>query len=340
MPSSEAHPESSAAAAPAYDPANMRWIDVHQHPVLESYRTALEGIGVMGSGENPWPRWSVAAALEIMDERGIAGAMLSVGSPGAWFGNIEFTKSVVSTCNEDLARIVADQPRRFGAFGFLPLPDVAAASRAVEHVLDKLQLDGVTLLTHTDDRYVGHPDEWELYDELDRRKALVFIHPVRPPRSSLPQLQVSIGYTELVFETTRAIANLIGTGALERFSNIRFIMPHAGGTAPFLLFRLAGMEIDPMLRDRMPNGVAASLRRFYYDVAQSAAVPSLCALMKVATPEQIMFGSDYPFALRAEQVLEDTMNGVRDFEGFDTILRRKVARENAVGLLPRFADPL
>jgi predicted TIM-barrel fold metal-dependent hydrolase len=155
----------------------------------------------------------------------------------------------------------------------------------VDYALDVLKLDGINLLTHTGNRYLGHPEEDELYAALDRRGAVVFVHPVRP--QALPPVDYPAGYTELVFDTTRAIANLLCTGTLAKYPNIRFIMSHMGGVTPFLLFRLSGLDDEPKLRARFPDGVAAHLRRLYYDVAQSAAPLSFRALLEIADPSRI-----------------------------------------------------
>lgn len=213
-------------------------IDVHQHVIPDFYRSALARVGILGSGENPWPQWSMARTLELMDENGIAGVMISIASPGVYFGDVEFTRGLTRACNEALARMVGERPTRFGAMGFVPLPDVAAAAREVDYALDVLKLDGINLLTHTGDRYLGHPEEDDLYAALDRRRAVVFVHPVRP--KALPPVDYPAGYTELVFDTTRAIANLLCTGTLAKYPNIRFIMSHMGGVTPSLLFRLSG----------------------------------------------------------------------------------------------------
>jgi len=318
--------------------ASLPLIDVHQHVIPDVYRNALAEIGVMGSGENPWPQWTLARTLELMDETSIAALVISIASPGPYFGDVAFTRRLVRDCNEALARLVADRPKKFAAMGFVTLPDVGAAVREVEYALDVLKLDGINLLTHTGDRYLGEPEEDELYAELDRRRAIVFVHPVRPPLQGLPRYSFGAGYTELVFDTTRAIANLLHTGTLAKHPNIRFIMSHMGGVTPFLLFRLSGFDDDPKVRERIPDGVAAYLGRLYYDVAQSAAPLSLRALMDIADPSRIFFGTDYPFARRAEKVLKDTAAAVRGFEGFDETLRRKVAFDNARALFPRFAD--
>ena len=169
-----------------------------------------------------------------MDEHGIAGVMGSIASPGAYFGDVEFTRGLVRDCNEALARMVSWGRRIRRRWASVPLPDVAAQAREVDYVLDVSELDGINLLTHTGDRYLGHPEERQLYAALDRRRAVVFVHPVRP--QALPRSIIRPAYTELVFDTTRAIANLLCTGTLAKYPNIRFIMSHMGGVTPFLLF--------------------------------------------------------------------------------------------------------
>ena len=221
---------------------------------------------------------------------------------------------------------------------FVSLPDVEAACRDVEYALDELKLDGINLQTHTAQRYLGHSEENELYAELNRRGAVVFVHPQRPPLQGLSKFAFPAGYTELVFDTTRAIANLLYTGTLSKYPRIRFIMPHMGGVTPFLLFRLSGFDDDPKLREKIPDGVAAQLKRLYYDVAQSAAPLALRALLEIADPSRILFGTDYPSALNAEKVMRDTIQEVLKFDGFDEATRRKVMSENARAILPRFSQ--
>jgi 6-methylsalicylate decarboxylase len=316
----------------------MPLIDVHQHVIPDIYKRELARVGVLGSGENPWPAWSVVRQLELMDELGIDAVLMSIASPGAYFGDVEFTKRLVKTCNEEMAEMVADHPGKFGAMGFVSLPDVEAACRDVEYALDALKVDGINLQTHTGHRYLGHPDENELYAELDRRRAVVFVHPQRPPVLNMPQYAFPAGYTELTFDTTRAITNMLYTGMLAKYPNIRWIMPHMGGVAPFLMFRLCGLDDDPKARERIPDGVAAYLRRLYYDVAQSPSPLALRALLDVADPSRILFGTDYPSARNVEKVMRDTVAAISTFDGFDDVLRRKVMASNAQRILPRFAQ--
>lgn len=309
-------------------------IDVHQHVTPEVYRKALEGLGLKGSGEREWPQSSPQTLIEAMDRNGLAAAVISVASPGAWFGDLAFTRKLVRAVNDDLARTVADHPRRFAAVGMLSLPDVDAALADVEYALDTLKLDGLLLLTHTGDRYLGHPDDAPLYTELDRRKAVALVHPKRAETTGWPQFSFPNGYSELPFETYRAIANLHWNGMFARFPNIRWVMPHAGGVAPFLAFRLSGMDDVPAVRERSPGGIAAALKRLYFDIAQAAHPAPLSALMQVADPAHILFGTDFPFA-RNIGVIEQSIAAVNDFAGFDAALRRKVERDNALALFPR-----
>lgn len=315
----------------------MPLIDFHQHVIPEVYKSELARVGVMGSGENPWPAWSMPRMRELMDEMGIDAVVLSIASPGAYFGDIEFTRPLVRACNDVMARMVEDHPGKFGAMAFVSLPDVEAACRDVEYALDVLKLDGINLQTHTGHRYLGHPEEHELYAELDRRGAVVFVHPQRPPLHELSQFAFPAGYTELVFDTTRAIVNLLYTGTLAKYRRIRFVMSHMGGVTPFLLFRLSGFDDDPRLRDKIPEGVAVYLKRLYYDIAQSAAPLSLRALLEIADPSRVLFGTDYPSARNVEKVMRDTIHAVRTFDGFDAALRSKVMSGNAQAILPRFA---
>jgi predicted TIM-barrel fold metal-dependent hydrolase len=315
-------------------------IDTHQHPIPESYKRALASVGVGGSGENPWAEWSLDTQLALMDEVGIAAAVNSIASPGVYFGDAAFAARLARECNEGSARMVADHPHRFGAFAILPLPDVEAAIREVEHALDRLRLDGVCLLTHVGPRHLGHADEDELYAELDRRNAVVFVHPLRNQATNMPAYSYPSGMTELVLDTTRAIHNLLWNATFGKFPNIRWIMPHGGGTVPFLVYRMSAMDNRPQVRERLPGGsVRSALRTLYYDVAEVNAPGPLACLMQIADPSHILFGSDFPFSRHANpaQDLRDTIAGFEAFAGWDAATRRGIERDNALRLFPRLA---
>lgn len=315
-------------------------IDTHQHPIPEFYKRALETVGIHGSGENPWADWSQAAQLELMDQNGIAVAINSIASPGVYFGDVNFAIRLARECNEDSARAVANHPQRFGAFAILPLPDMDAALREAEYALDTLRLEGVCLLSHVGDRHLGQPQEEELYAELDRRNAIAFVHPLRNQAKNMPAYGYPSGMTELVLDTTRAIHNLLWNGTFGKFPNIRWIMPHGGGTVPFLIYRMSAMNNNPRVAANLPGGtVASALRVLHYDVAECSAPGPLKCLMEIADPSRVLFGSDFPFS-RHRTPRDDVKSHIHAFEGFDDwspTARRAIESDNALKLFPRFA---
>jgi 6-methylsalicylate decarboxylase len=318
-------------------------IDTHQHPIPDYYKRALEKVGIHGSGENPWADWSVSEQLELMDQSGIAASVNSIASPGVWFGELDFAVRLARECNEDSARMVADHPDRFGAFAILPLPDVGAAIREAEYALDTLKLEGICLLTHVDGRHLGQPEEDELYAELDRRNAVVFIHPLRNQATNMPVYNYPSGMTELVLDTTRAVHNLLWNGVFGKFPNIRWIMPHGGGTVPFLVYRMSAMNNRPKVAEHLTDGnVAKTLRGLYYDVAEICAPAPLKCLMEIAEPSRILFGSDFPFSRHRTPVrdVETMITAFEAFDGWDAPTRRGIESRNALKLFPRLARRL
>jgi predicted TIM-barrel fold metal-dependent hydrolase len=310
-------------------------IDVHHHILPDDYTAALSNIGQTNVGGVEFPKWDVGRTLEVMDTHGIATAVTSISAPGVHFGDAVFARDLARRCNEISARLVADHPQRFGALAALPLPDVTGALSEVEYALDTLGLDGVVLLASAGGRYLGDPGFDELLSELNRRRAIVFIHPTVPPGSQAEQLGIPDPILEFIFDTTRSVAHLIVSGTLERCPEIRFILSHAGGAVPYLVWRLSLMQVDPGFRERAPQGVVAYLQRLYYDTALSATPHALRSLQELVPPSQILFGSDYPFA--PEPITGASIAGLEAYDGFDDSARRAIYRENSRSLFPRLA---
>ena len=314
-----------------------RLIDIHQHYLLDEYKGALATLGIGGSAERSWPDWSPAKTDETMANAGIDAAVMSIASPGTYFGDIEFTKKLVATCNDGFARLIGDNAKRFGALGMVSLPDAAAAARDVAYVLDTLKLDGIGLVSHYDDIYVGEPDWNEFYAELDKRKAVVFVHPIRPLQGGRAIYHFPSGFVELVAASGRVIANLLATGTLENYPNIRWIIPHAGGILTSILYRLSKFETMRAFKDNVPKGVDAYLSNIYFDVAQATDPATLEALFNVAPMDRVLFGTDYPQAIDIDNVVQDTLDGLKALPAFDAAARRKIMSENALSLFPRLA---
>lgn len=308
-------------------------IDVHHHIVPEEYVSALANVGIKDSTGVPFPEWSPRTSLDLMDRFGIKTAITSISAPGVYFGDVGFARDLARTCNELSAKMIKDHPDRFGAMAVLPLPDVGGALEELEYALDTLELDGVALLSSVDDRYMGDPAYDDLFDELNRRKAVVFMHPgFAPggkPRSSLPPSLV-----EFVFETTMAVSNLLFSGTLERCPEVRFILPHAGGTIPYLALRLTLGQFWPGLQENVPQGVITYLQRLYYDTALSGSPFALRSLQELVDPSHIVFATDYPFA--PELATFATVEGLKNYDGFDEAALDSVFRGSAAALFPRF----
>ncbi len=322
-------------------PAPTRWnvrmgselyrIDVHQHVLPPEYVAALAELGIRSSGGRALPEWDVNSTLELMDRQGIAAAIVSISEPGVYFGDRGSGGDLARRCNEYCAGLVQQYPRRFGAFAILPLPDVGAALAELEYALDILKLDGVVLLSSVEGIYPGDAAFDELFAELNRRKAVVFVHPTVPVINAGLRLNLPSFLVEFVFDTTRAVANLIYSGTLERCPDIRFIVAHAGGTVPFLAYRIASGQV---MLPGAPQGVMTYLKQLYYDTAFSANPYVLRSLQELVDASHILFGSDYPFA--PEIVTGFSVRGIQDYDGFDEQARKAVERESALALFPRF----
>ncbi|HVN39548.1 MAG TPA: amidohydrolase family protein [Myxococcota bacterium] len=311
-------------------------IDVHHHVLPPEYVASLARVSVTSGGGVAFPRWDAASTLEMMDRQGIAAAVTSISAPGVHFGDDVAARGLARRCNELSARLVADHPTRFGAFAVLTLPDVKGALHELEHALDELGLDGVVLLaSQSDGRYLGDPLFDDLLAELDRRAAVVLVHPAVPKSSEALPLDLPEAMVEFTFDTTRAALNLVFRGATARFPNVRYILSHAGGTIPYLAGRIALTGALPGLRERVPDGPLPQLRRFYYDTALSATPHALRSLRELVGSDRILFGSDFPFA--PEAVARASIDGLARYDGFDDAGRRRIDGANALELLPRLA---
>ncbi len=309
-------------------------IDVHHHILPAEYVNALADVGVTTVGRVKFPTWSVETTLDLMDRHGIATAITSFSAPGVYFGDRAFARKLARRCNELSARIVSDHPKRFGAFGVIPLPDIDAALREIEYVLDTLKFDGIVLLASIGEQYQGDAEFEPVYAELHRRKAVVFIHPNIPPGYTVPKLTLPAPLIDFIFDTTRAVTNLIYSGALEKYPDIAFILSHAGGAAPYLAWRIAlfsGMQ--PGLGEKAPKGAIAYLQQLYYDTALSAVPYALRSLQELIDSSHILFGSDWPFA--PEPITDATVKGLNAYDGFSAQDRAAIERGNALRLFPR-----
>jgi 6-methylsalicylate decarboxylase len=269
-------------------------IDVHAHYLPDRYRAALLAAGHdRPDGFPQMPGWSAREHVDAMDRLGIATSLLSISSPGVYFGDETAARELAREMNEIGRRAVVDHPGRFGLFASLPLPDVDAAIAEIAYCCDRLDVDGFALLTNVGGTYLGD-SSWEpVFRELNRRGTRVFVHPTSPAcweRTSLGRPRPML---EFFFDTTRAVVDLVLAGTIARHTDVEFVIPHAGATLPLIVDRVGVfarlLEVDSSV------DVLRDLARLHYDLAGFPVPRQLDALLTITTLEHLHYGSDYPF---------------------------------------------
>jgi predicted TIM-barrel fold metal-dependent hydrolase len=312
-----------------------RRIDFHFHLIPQFYKDAAYESGT-GPAIGRYPDWSPERALELMDANGIEVALMSLAQPGVQFGDRGQAVALAQRCNDYTAELHAKWPRRFGGFAVLPMWDMAEAVDEIARSLDALRLDGVCLFASYGEKFLGDPVFDPVLQALADRDAVVFVHPALHPSSRTLDLPWPGFMMEYLFDTTRAAANLVFSGAIERFHRIKFVLAHAGGLMPYFAWRLS---VSPMIDPRMPQltreQVYAGLRRFWFDIALSPAAPTLHCLAGVASPRQIVFGSDWPFA--NAKVIAEAMTTYLAPGNVEETQRAAIDRGNALALFPQYA---
>jgi 6-methylsalicylate decarboxylase len=297
-------------------------IDVHHHVVPPQY----------ADDSMPIKLPDTEAQLRSMDDWHIRTAITSL-TPRVILKNMHRLREVARTCNEFQARMALEHLSRFGSFALLPLPDVDGALEEITYALDILHLDGVGLFSSVNNRYLGDPLFDPVFDELNRRQAAVFIHPTHCEATTETHLGAPPFVVEYVFDTTRAIVNLIFTGTLKRYPDIRLIVAHGGGAVPFLAQRISMLE-GHRKAPEVAN-VIPTLRALYYEIASTTTGYALRSLQELVDPKHILWGSDLPFVYGER--LQEEVDHWEVYNGFNADERMAVERRNALRLFPRFA---
>jgi 6-methylsalicylate decarboxylase len=299
-------------------------IDFHHHFLPPRH---VERITAQRESGRP-PQWSPGMSLEEMDRHGVATAIVSLVQPGIWLGEVEASRRLARECNEFGTAMAKDHPGRFGLFAAIPLPDTDGSLREIEYALDVLKADGIGLMTQFDGKYLGDPAFTPVMEELNRRKAVVYIHPTQPACCVGLVPGVTVSTIEYATDSSRTLASLLFSGTAARFADIRFLFSHGGGTVPFLLGRFERLA-EERKAPWMPHGAAPELRKFYYEIAQAHHAGALAALLKMVPISQVLFGSDYPL-----RPVSEAVSGVAAYT-FTADELRAIEYENAVRLLPR-----
>jgi len=274
--------------APAYQKAWLDWEDQRKIPHFQSQ-----------------VNWSVAKAVEDMDKAGVRTGILSLAStPGVWFDQpAPEVAKMARLCNDFGAQMVRDHPGRFGLFATLPMIDVDSSLKEIDYALGTLKADGFGLQTNYGDKWAGDAAYRPIFEELNRRKAVVYFHPLVASCCGRLSVGTFPAVIEVPHDTTRAVTSLLLSGTLARYRDIKWLFSHAGGTVPML----AGREeyFFNFRKDReqfAPNGIEAEFQRLYYDTANATHPASMAALLKLVPDSQVTYGSDYPYVPMDTQV--------------------------------------
>ena len=297
-------------------------IDIHGHltPPIVIQTLGAEALG-------GFAKWTPEKALEEMQTYGIATAMVSV--PPHY--DPETVDRIARPSNEYAARLATDHKGRFGTFAFLPMPHVDATLKEIEYAFDTLKLDGVGMYTNYGDKWIGDKTFDPVFEELNRRKAVVFTHPITANCCGNLLPNVGDGTIEWQTDTTRAIANMLFNGSAVRYPNVRMIFSHGGGTMPYLVERFTAAAKSPKFAAQFPQGFAGAAAKFFYDTAWTSNPVAMGALSKVVPLSQIVLGTDYP-----ARAIGDHVKGLSECGVFSPKELEQVERENALTLFPRF----
>jgi predicted TIM-barrel fold metal-dependent hydrolase len=313
---------------------SARRIDFHFHLIPKFYRDAVYEAGT-GPVIGRYPDWSPEQALDVMDAHSIEVALTSLAQPGVQFAAPDEARALARRCNDYAAELNARRPRRFGAFAVVPIGEVRAAIDEIGYALDQLKLEGVCLFASYGEKFLGDPQFDPLMAELDRRAAVVFVHPALHPSSRKLDLPWPGFMMEYLFDTTRAAVNLVFSGTTEKFPRIRFVLAHAGGLVPYFAWRLSVSPlIDARLPQIPPDEIFARLATFWYDTALSPTPQTTACLAGVARPQQIVFGTDWPFA--NTKVIAEAAKLYEVAAPSAGVERAAIDRGNALALFPQF----
>jgi 6-methylsalicylate decarboxylase len=312
--------------------SSPRRIDVHQHVLPPGYVAWLDGKGIAAAGGRELPEWSAESALALMDDIGTATAILSVSTPGTGpAADVAEAVRMAKEVNDFSAELVEGHPERFGFFATLPMPFVGEAVTEAVRALDDLGADGVVLLANTNGTYVGQPDQEELFAELNRRAAVVFIHPADLPGPSVEGIAPFAA--DFLLDTTRAAYLLVRNQIRRRYPDIKFILSHAGGFVPYASHRMAVAIFGESGLN--PMDCLEDFSTFYFDTALSGSPAALPSLLAFAKPGHVLFGSDWPFA--PPPAVQYFTAGLDGYAGIAD--HAPIDRDNALALFPRLAPP-
>ncbi len=308
-------------------------IDTHHHMLPDFFWRETNDSHAPVGGLSPL-QWSREAMISFMDDAGIDVAVMSVSTPGVHLGDSKKARALARRCNEFAAELVYTRPDRFASFACLPMPDIHASLEELSYALDVLRLDGLVLFTNSNGVYLGDAVLEPVFQELERRKAVVFVHPNPSPDAAAHSLGLPDNLLDFPTDTNRAIAQMHYTNRFARTPNVKYIFSHAGGSIPYLAARFAIIDEMGFIAGGEKRGTAADMfRRVYWDTALAASDPVLRMLRDVAGIHQVLYGTDFPY-LRRDLAVKSKQQ-ILQSPALDDLERPAVLGGNASRLFPR-----
>ena len=312
-----------------------RKVDFHAHAILPSYVRSMVKLSIDPVAEEgyPLPRWSAEEHLKFMADAGIDYSILSLPTPHIFHEDKGLAREVVREINEETALLCRANPESFGFVAALPFPDVEGSLAEISYTMEHLGALGVKVPSNAAGIYLGDERLEEVFAELNRRKALVILHP--SPARQLPRENVVTGKVMALFEypadTTRAVLDLLANGVLERYPCIRFVVPHCGSFLPYMKQRAKAMFAMLAKMGMMEAvDIEKGISRLYFDLAGDPMPEEMDMLLKITDKEHIIYGSDYPYVM-APILLQK--KAVLDQELANRDWLEQVYVDNAMGIL-------
>ena len=275
-------------------------IDVHAHHFAEDYLQCLDKMGSKTTGNArlaPGAKVTLDERIGLMDGAGIDMQVLSPGPQLPYFAKKEDAVAAARLGNDIFVDVVKKYNGRFSAFANVPLPHVDAAIEEIGRCLDRLGMVGVTVGCSVAGKHLDDPEFAPFWAELDRRKSVLFLHPVGVgggPGAEAYGLTWMVGAP---FEDTIAGMRLVLSGVIKRYPNVKIIVPHLGGTIPFLMQRL-----DDAFERQRAAGTATKIdkppssyvKKLWFDTVNEHPAALRCACDSYGA-SRIMLGTDWPY---------------------------------------------
>jgi aminocarboxymuconate-semialdehyde decarboxylase len=238
-----------------------------------------------------------AQRLADMDRAGIDVEVLSVSTPNVFFVEGAAQADVARLVNDAYAELIAQHPERFKGFASIPMDAPDAALRELDRALGELKLNGVVLLSNIRGRALTDPSYRPFFEEANRRRACIFLHPMIPVSSEVFNEYVLGPLVGFPFDTSLAVARMCFRGIFRDFPDIRWVIGHLGGAIPYLMERLDnGYRDFAECREHIDALPSSYLKRLHYDTV-SFSGPALRMVREMVGADHMVMGSDYPHML-------------------------------------------